>query len=59
MRETMSRIRSAAFIRRLNSLLRESEDDPMKFRNEKHRLAFEAAISKFDRTMSNMLSTMH
>ena len=59
LRETMSRIRSAAFIRRLNSLLRESEDDPMKFRNENHRLAFGAAISKLDRKNNALMSAVY
>lgn len=59
LRETMRSIRSAAFIRRLNSLLRESEDDPMKFRKEKHRLAFEAAISKLDRKNNALMSAVY
>ena len=46
MAETMKNIRSAAFRRRLNQFIRESEEPPMNFRNEKHRLAFDEAIRK-------------
>ena len=42
----MKDIHNAAFHRRLNQFIRESEELPMNFRNEKHRLAFDEAVRK-------------
>lgn len=44
--EAMKDIHNAAFHRRLNQFIRESEELPMNFRNEKHRLAFDEAVRK-------------
>ena len=46
MAETMKDIHNAAFRRRLNQFINESEELHMNFRNEKHRLAFVDAIRK-------------
>ena len=48
MAETMKDIHNAAFRRRLNQFIKESEELHMNFRNEKHRLAFVEAIRKLD-----------
>ena len=59
MKETMKHIRSHAFLRRLCSFLRESEDHPMHFRNEKHRLVFNEAIRKLDRKNNALISAVY
>ena len=46
MTETMKDIHNAAFRRRLNQFIRESEELPMNFRNEKHRQVFDEAVRK-------------
>ncbi len=49
MTETMKDIHNAAFRRRLNQFIRESEELPMNFRNEKHSLAFDEAVRKLNK----------
>lgn len=49
MAETMKDIHNAAFRRRLNQFVRESEELPMNFRNEKHHQVFDEAIRKFNK----------
>ena len=52
MTETMKDIHNAAFRRRLNQFIRESEELYMNFRNEKHRLAFVEATTSRSAKMS-------
>ena len=59
MKETMKHIRSHEFSRRLCSFLRESEDHPMHFRNEKHRLVFNEAMEKLDRKNNALVSAVY
>ena len=59
MTETMKDIHNAAFRRRLNQFIRESEELPMNFRNEKHRLAFVEAIRKLDKKNFALMSAIY
>ena len=47
--ETMAAIRYPPFVKRLNQYLKESEENPMYFKNEKHRTAFTEAVAKLDK----------
>ena len=59
MTEAMKNIRSAAFRRRLNQFINESEEPYMNFRNEKHRLAFVEAIRKLDKKNIALMSAVY
>lgn len=59
MAETMKNIQNAAFRRRLNQFIRESEELHMNFRNEKHRLAFDEAIQKVNKKNLALLSAVY
>lgn len=59
MAETMKDILNAAFRRRLNQFIRESEELYMNFRNEKHRLAFVEAIRKLDKKNFALMSALY
>lgn len=59
MAETMKDIHNAAFRRRLNQFIRESEELYMNFRNEKHRLAFVEAIRKLDKKNLALMSAIY
>lgn len=59
MAETMKNIHNAAFHRRLNQFISESEELPMNFRNEKHRLAFVEAIRKLDKKNFALMSAIY
>lgn len=47
--ETMAAIKYLPFVERLNQYLKESEGNPMYFRNEKHRTVFTEAVAKLDK----------
>lgn len=57
--ETMSAIHYPPFIRRLNHYLKESEEKPMDYRNEKHRTAFSAAIEKLNRKNYALMAAVY
>lgn len=59
MSETMKDIHNAAFRRRLNQFIKESEELHMNFRNEKHRLAFVEAIRKLDKKNFALMSALY
>ena len=59
MAETMKNIHNAAFHRRLNQFINESEELHMNFRNEKHRLAFVEAIRKLDKKNFALMSVLY
>lgn len=59
MAETMKDIHNAAFCRRLNQFINESEELYMNFRNEKHRLAFVEANRKLDKKNSALMSAIY
>lgn len=59
MAETMKDIHNAAFRRRLNQFINESEELHMNFRNEKHRLAFVEAIRKLDKKNFALMSALY
>lgn len=56
---TMSRIHCPPFRRRLEKYLRESEESPMDYRNEKHRIAFTEAIQKLNRKDYALMSAVY
>ena len=58
MAETMKDIHNAAFRKRLIQFIRESEELPMNFRNEKHRLAFDEAIRKVNKKNFALMSAV-
>lgn len=47
--ETMAAIQYPPFVKRLNQYLKESEENPMYFKNEKHRTVFTEAVAKLDK----------
>jgi hypothetical protein len=47
--ETMAAIQYPPFVKRLNQYLKESEENPMYFKNEKHRTTFTEAVAKLDK----------
>lgn len=59
MAETMKNIRNAAFRRRLDQYIRESEVSPMNFRNETHRVAFEETIRGLDRKLFARMAAIY
>ena len=59
MTETMKDIHNAAFRKRLIQFIRESEELPMNFRNEKHRLAFDEAIRKLNKKNFALMSALY
>ena len=59
MAETMRDIHNAAFRRRLNQFIKESEELHMNFRNEKHRLSFVEAIRKLDKKNFALMSALY
>lgn len=59
MAETMKDIHNAAFRRRLNQFINESEELHMNFRNEKHGLAFVEAIRKLDKKNFALMSAIY
>lgn len=59
MSETMKDIHNAAFRKRLIQFIRESEELPMNFRNEKHRLAFDEAIRKLNKKNIALMSALY
>ena len=59
MSETMKDIHNAAFRKRLIQFIRESEELPMNFRNEKHRLAFDEAVRKLNKKNFAMMAAIY
>lgn len=57
--ETMSSIRYPPFILRLNRYLKESEEPPMYFKNEKHRTVFAGAVRKLDRKNYALMAVIY
>lgn len=59
MNETMTAIHYPAFVRRLDKYMKESENDPMKYRNEKHRAVFAEAVKKMDRNNYALMAALY
>ncbi len=59
MMETASAIRHRPFLFRLYQYLKESEEKPMIYKNDKHRTAFEAAIRKEGKKNYALLSALY
>lgn len=59
MTETMKDIHNAAFRRRLNQFIRESEELYMNFRNEKHRLFFDEAVRKLNKKNFALIAAIY
>lgn len=57
--KTMSAINYPPFQRRLKQYLKESEEKPMDYRNEKHRIAFIEAIEKLNRKDFALMSAIY
>lgn len=57
--KTMSAIYCPPFQRRLEQYLKESEKNPMNYRNEKHRIAFTEAIEKLNRKDYALMSAVY
>lgn len=57
--KTMSAINCPPFQRRLEQYLKESEENPMNYRNEKHRIAFIEAIEKLNRKDYALMSAVY
>ncbi len=57
--ETASAIRYRPFQLRLHQYLKESKDSPMIYKNDKHRLAFEAAVRKENKKNYALLSALY
>ena len=57
--ETVSAIRCAPFIGRLNQYLKESEESPMIFKNEKHRAVFAETVRKLDRKNNALMAAVY
>ncbi len=58
-RETLYAALSPPFRRRLNQYIKESERNPMDYRNEKHRLMFESAVRKKNRKDYALMSAIY
>lgn len=56
---TMSCIRSPPFIIRLNQYIKESEINPMKYRNETHKTLYEETIRKKDKMNYALMSDLY
>ena len=62
MTETMSEIKHGGFLRRLRRYIKESEAIPMTFINEKHRLAFDEALTRlnqYDKKNTALMSALY
>ena len=57
--ETMSVIRHAPLVRRINQLLKESEETPMNYRNEKHRIVFAETIKHMNRNNKALMAALY
>lgn len=57
--KTMSAIYCPPFQRRLKQYLKESEESPMDYRNEKHRIVFTEAIQKLNRKDYALMSAIY
>ena len=57
--ETTKNIKHKQFRHRLNKYLKESEMNPMQYKNEKHRLDFEEAIRKKDKKDYAMMAALY
>lgn len=59
MAETVSAVKCPAFLRRLNQYLKESENNPMMYRNDKHKAAFESAVRKENKKNHALLAAVY
>lgn len=57
--ETMSFVSDKSFMNRLNQYLKESEEFPMDYRNEKHRIAFTEAVEKLNRRNFALMAAVY
>lgn len=57
--ETMAAIQYPPFVKRLNQYLKESEENPMYFKNEKHRTVFTEAVAKLDKKDYAMMAALY
>ncbi len=57
--ETMSGIRYPPFIIRLNQYLKESEESPMNFKNEKHHMVFTEAAKKMNKKNDALMAALY
>lgn len=58
-KRTMLHIHCSPFQRRLEQYLKESERNPMDYRNEKHRIAFTEAVQKLNRKDYALMSAVY
>ncbi|MCI8471854.1 MAG: hypothetical protein HFE65_01960 [Clostridiales bacterium] len=58
-KRTMSHLHCQSFQRRLKQYLKESEEIPMDYRNEEHRIAFMEAIEKLNRKDYALMSAVY
>lgn len=59
MAATVSAVKSPAFLRRFHQYLKESEMNPMMYKNDKHKAAFEAAIRKENKKNHALLAALY
>ena len=62
MNDTMSEIKHSGFLRRVRRYIKESEAIPMTFINEKHRLAFDEALTRlnqYDKKNTALMSALY
>lgn len=59
MAATVSSVQCPDFLRRLNQYIKESERNPMDYRNEKHRAVFENFIKKRDKNNKALMSALY
>lgn len=59
MAATVSAVKCPAFLRRLNQYLKESEMNPMMYKNDKHKAAFEAAVRKESKKNYALLAALY
>ena len=57
--ETLSSVNNLPFQRRLNQYIRESEMNPMDYRNEKHRGVFESTVRKKNRKDYALMAALY
>lgn len=57
--ETMVAIQYPPFVKRLNQYLKESEENPMYFKNEKHRTIFTEAVAKLDKKNYALMAAVY
>lgn len=57
--ETMSAVHYPPLVRRVDQLLKESEETPMNYRNEKHRIVFAETIKRMNRKNKALMAALY